>query len=840
MATGSNAAELDFNSVQRDNAEMERRCQGVIDACIALGDTSPILSIHDIGAGGLSNGCPELVAETGGHFQLRNIHNEDLSMSPMEIWCCEAQERYVLAVDETDVDRFLTLCKRERCPVAVLGIVGDDHRLVLEDEHFDNKPIDIDIDVILGKPPRMLRDVTHEPATPPALDLAEMDLAEASKRVLRFPAVARKTFLITITDRSVTGMVAREQMTGPYQTPIADVAVTTSSLHATTGEAMAMGERTPLALISAEASGRMAIGEALTNIAAAPIESIKKIRLSANWMCACGEPGEDAGLYDTVKAVGLELCPDLGVSIPVGKDSLSMRTVWDDSKGTAHRQTAPLSLVVSAFAPVHDARQTLTADLKPQASALLLIDLGQGRNRLGGSVLAQVYNQVGDEAPDLDSPELLVSFFGAIQELIAGGMVLAYHDRSDGGLFTTLAEMAFGGHGGLTLDLDGLDGDPLPLLFNEELGAVLQVADDQLDAVSAIIKKHGLASVTTCIGSVHQEEAVPTLVVSRDHDALFSETVSSLNRTWSELTTRMQARRDNPDCAKQEYDLLLDEEDPGMTMELTFDPDAAPALLSARPRMAILREQGINGHVEMAGAFDRAGFACTDVHMTDLHGGLVDLKDFAGLVACGGFSYGDVLGAGSGWAKSVLFNQDLKEMFTAFFARPETFALGVCNGCQMLSQLKEIIPGADHWPEFTRNVSEQFEARFITVEVMESPSVLLKGMEGSRLGIHVAHGEGLANFEDTGSLTGIASLGLASLRYVDGRGAPTEIYPLNPNGSPGGLTGLTSEDGRVTIMMPHPERVFRSIQMPYRPAGLFEGEAGPWLKLFQNARAFIG
>ncbi|MDP6629876.1 MAG: phosphoribosylformylglycinamidine synthase [Kiritimatiellia bacterium] len=840
MATGSNAAELDFDSVQRDNAEMERRCQGVIDGCIALGSSNPILSIHDIGAGGLSNGCPELVAETGGHFQLRNINNEDLSMSPMEIWCCEAQERYVLAVDEADVDRFLALCERERCPVAVLGIVGDDHRLVLEDEHFDNKPIDIDIDVILGKPPRMLRDVTHESTTPPALDLAEMDLAEASKRVLQFPAVARKTFLITITDRSITGMVAREQMTGPYQTPIADVAVTTSSLHATTGEAMAIGERTPIALISAPASGRMAIGEALTNIAAAPIESIRKIRLSANWMCACGEPGEDAGLYDTVKAVGLELCPELGVSIPVGKDSLSMRTVWDDSEGTAHRQTAPLSLVVSAFAPVNDARKTLTADLKPLASALLLLDLGEGRNRLGGSVLAQVYNQVGSEAPDLDSPELMVNFFGAIQELIAGEMVLAYHDRSDGGLFATLAEMAFGGHCGLTLDLDGLEGDPLPLLFNEELGAVLQVADDRLDAVGAIIEKHGLASVTTCIGSVHEEEAVPTLVVSRDHDALFNETVSSLNRTWSELTMRMQAQRDNPACARQEHDLLLDDEDPGMTMELTFDPDAAPAVLSARPRMAILREQGINGHVEMAGAFDRAGFACTDVHMTDLHGGLVDLKDFAGLVACGGFSYGDVLGAGSGWAKSVLFNQDLKAMFAAFFARPETFALGVCNGCQMLSQLKEIIPGADHWPEFTRNVSEQFEARFITVEVMESPSVLLKGMEGSRLGIHVAHGEGLANFEDTGSLTGITSLGLASLRYVDGRGAPTETYPLNPNGSPGGLTGLTTEDGRVTIMMPHPERVFRSIQMPYRSAGMFEGEAGPWLKLFQNARAFVG
>ncbi|MBT3293680.1 MAG: phosphoribosylformylglycinamidine synthase [Verrucomicrobia bacterium] len=840
MATGSNAAELDFDSVQRDNAEMERRCQGVVDACIALGNTNPILSIHDIGAGGLSNGCPELVAETGGHFQLRNINNEAPSMSPMEIWCCEAQERYVLAVDDADVDRFLALCKRERCPVAVLGIVGDDHRLVLEDSHFDNKPIDIDIDIILGKPPRMLRNATHQPATPPALDITPMELAEAATRVLQFPAVARKTFLITITDRSITGMVAREQMTGPYQTPIADVAVTTTSLHATTGEAMALGERTPLALISAPASGRMAIGEAITNIAAAPIESIKKIRLSANWMCACGEPGEDAGLYDTVETVGMEFCPALGISIPVGKDSLSMRSVWDDSHGTAHRQTAPLSLLISAFAPVHDVRQTLTPDLKPGPSALLLLDLGEGRNRLGGSVLAQVYNQVGDRAPDADRPALLVSFFTAIQELIAAELLLAYHDRSDGGLFTTLAEMAFGGHRGMTIDLDGLEGAPLDLLFNEELGAVLQVAEEHLDRVTAILATHDLASITTCIGHLQDDEAAPAFEIVRDDDLLFSQSVTSLNRTWSELTMRMQALRDNPDCAAQEYDLLLDQADPGMTMQLSFDPDAAPAVLATRPRMAILREQGINGHIEMAGAFDLAGFDCIDVHMTDLHGGLVDLKEMAGLVACGGFSYGDVLGAGSGWAKSVLFNEELKAMFAAFFARPDTFALGVCNGCQMLSQLKEIIPGAEHWPAFTANLSEQFEARFVTAEIMESPSVLLQGMAGSRLGIHVAHGEGLANFEETGSLTAIRSLGLAAVRYVDGHGAPTEIYPLNPNGSPDGLTGLTTEDGRVTIMMPHPERVFRAIQMPYRPAGLFEGEAGPWLRLFQNARTFVG
>lgn len=840
MATGSNAADLDFDSVQRDNAEMERRCQGVIDTCIALGAANPILSIHDIGAGGLSNGCPELVAETGGHFQLRNIHNEDRSMSPMEIWCCEAQERYVLAVAAGDIDRFLALCERERCPVAVLGIVGDDHRLLLEDSHFDNKPIDIDIDVILGKPPRMRRDVTHAPATPPALDLAGITLGEAAHRVLRFPAVARKTFLITITDRSVTGLVAREQMTGPYQTPIADVAVTTTSFDAVTGEAMAMGERTPLALISAPASGRMAIGEALTNIAAASIGSIAKVRLSANWMCACGEPGEDAGLYDTVKAVGMEFCPALGVSIPVGKDSLAMRTVWEDSHGAPHRQTAPLSLVVSAFASVQDVRRTLTPDLKPHASALLVIDLGEGRNRLGGSVLAQVYNQVGDTAPDADRPALLRQFFSAIQALVATNRLLAYHDRSDGGLLAALAEMTFGGHRGLSINLDGLAGEPLPLLFNEELGAVIQVADDQLDAVASVFDKHGLTDIVTCVGSVSTDPNTPTFQIMRDHQILFSEPVAALNRTWSELTMHMQSLRDNPVCAQQEHDLLNDAQDPGMSMKLAFHPDAAPAVLTSRPRMAILREQGVNGHVEMAGAFDRAGFEAVDIHMTDLHNDRADLDTCAGLVACGGFSYGDVLGAGAGWAKSVLFNTALKERFAAFFARSDTFALGVCNGCQMLSQLKTIIPGADHWPAFTRNLSEQFEARFVTVEVMESPSVLLKGMAGSRLGIHVAHGEGQADFENTGSQTAATSLGLCALRYVDGHGRPTETYPYNPNGSPDGLTGLTTEDGRVTIMMPHPERAFRSVQMPYRPTGMFEGEAGPWLRLFQNARTFVG
>jgi phosphoribosylformylglycinamidine synthase len=836
MDTGSNAAELDFDSVQRGNAEMERRCQEVVDACIALGEKNPVLSVHDIGAGGLSNGCPELVAETGGKFWLRNINNEDRSMSPMEIWCCEAQERYVLAVSADELDGFLALCERERCPVAVVGQATGDHHLTLEDEHFGNNPIDIDVDVILGKPPKMLRDVTTRVEEHAPLDCEGIELADAATRVLQLPAVANKTFLITIADRSITAMVARDQMVGPYQTPIADSAVTVTSHHTFHGETMSMGERTNLAIVSAPASGRMAIGEALTNMAGTAIGSIEKIKLSANWMCACGEDGEDANLFKTVEAVGMELCPELGIAIPVGKDSLSMRTVWDTSDGVSEKLIAPLSLIVSAFSTVTDVRKTVTPDLKPGDSQLILIDLGQGKNRMAGSAFAQVYNQVGDVCPDLDDSALFVKFFGAMQELVADEKLLAYHDRSDGGLFVTLAEMTFGGRRGVKVALDGLGNAPIEILFSEELGAVIQVAAAQCASVLKVLDRHGLAEVSHVVGQPTDGKQVS---VTWQGAEVFGESVTTLNRTWSELTFRMQALRDNPACAQQEYDNLLDEDDPGMQFALTFDP-AAPHVSTTRPRMAVLREQGINGQVEMAAVFDRAGFECVDVHMTDLLSKRTTLDDFAGLVACGGFSYGDVLGAGSGWAKSVLFNPELKAMFARFFARPETFALGVCNGCQMISQLKDIIPGADHWPEFTRNRSEQFEARYVTVEVLPSPSIFFKGMEGSRIGIPVAHGEGFANFENTGSQEAVTSGELVSVRYVDNNGVPTERYPFNPNGSADGITGLTTTDGRVTIMMPHPERVFRSLQPSYSPDGLFTGDEGPWLRMFQNARNFVG
>ncbi|MDI6775260.1 MAG: phosphoribosylformylglycinamidine synthase [Verrucomicrobiota bacterium] len=834
MATGSNVAELDFNSVQRGNAEMERRCQEVIDACIALGRENPILSIHDIGAGGLSNGCLELVAGVGGRFRLRQAPNEDSSMSPMEIWCCEAQERYVLAIAAESRERFIRLCERERCPAAVIGEVTGDGHLSLEDEHFNNKPIDIPLAVILGKPPKMLRDVRRGGQSHAPLSLDRVTLRDAVERVLRLPAVADKTFLITIADRSVTGLVARDQMVGPYQTPIADVAVTATGYKACTGEAMAMGERTPVALVSPPASGRMAIGEALTNIAAANIGAIGRVKLSANWMCACGEEGEDAALFDTVRSVGMELCPQLGVAIPVGKDSLSMRTLWQPTSGAQMKMTAPLSLVVSAFAVVRDVRKTVTPDLKPGDSALLLLDLGHGRNRLGCSALAQVYNQVGDACPDLDDPALFRAFFAAVQELVEQQLLLAYHDRSDGGLFVTLAEMAFGGRIGVEVDLDELGADPLSVLFAEELGAVLQVSRRNLDRAQDVLRRNGVDAIASVIGNTAPNRQFTI------RGGVFADKLSALRRAWSELTYRMQALRDNPECARQEYDRLLDERDPGMQFHPTFDPDKLFNVSSRRPRTAILREQGINGHVEMAAAFDRAGFESVDVHMTDLLCGRMKLDDFSGMAACGGFSYGDVLGAGSGWARSVLFNAGIKEMFARFFARTDTFALGICNGCQMMCQLKEIIPGAEDWPEFTRNISEQFEARYVTVEIMKSPSVLFKGMEGSLLPIPVAHGEGFADFSRTGSREAIARRGLMTARYVDNYGKPTEVYPLNPNGSPGGITGVTTANGRMTIMMPHPERAFRALQMSCRPADmpLFKSEAGPWLRLFQNAREF--
>ncbi len=836
MDTGSNAESLDFDSVQRGNAEMERRCQEVIDACVAMGADNPIVSIHDIGAGGLSNGCPELVEATGALFNLRAVNNEEMSMSPMEIWCCEAQERYVLAIAPENRSMLERICRRERCPAAFIGVAGDDQRLVLHDPHFDDKPIDMDIKVLLGKPPKMVRDVKRVESQPPALVLAGIQPMDALERVLQLPAVANKTFLITITDRSVTGMVHRDQMAGPYQLPVADAAVTMTGYKSYTGETMATGERTPVALIDGPASARLAVGEAVTNIAGSRIGPIGNIKLSANWMCACGEEGEDARLFDTVQAAGMEFCPELGVSIPVGKDSLSMRTLWQDRAGVSHKQVAPLSLIVSAFATVEDVRKSVTPDLKPGASELLLIDLGRGADRLGASALAQVYNQIGNASADIDDPALLRAFYNAIQQLIQDELLLAYHDRSDGGVVVTLAEMAFSGGRGLAVQLPG--DDPLAALFSEELGAVVQVAGGDVAQVIGVLENHGLGGdIVTRIGAVADDR---NFKVGLKGAVLIDTNITWLRRKWSALSCRMQALRDNPDCAWQEFDNGLDESDPGMQFRLTFTPDegiasGAVELIREKPRMAVLREQGINGHVEMAAAFSLAGFAATDVHMTDLLSGGVDLAGFQGLVACGGFSYGDVLGAGSGWARSILYNSRLAEMFASFFARPATFALGICNGCQMVSQLKEIVPGAEHWPQFKRNLSEQFEGRYATVEVLDSPSVLLKGMQGSRMPIAVAHGEGRTEFANASD----EIQALAALRYVDGSGAATERYPWNPNGSKGGLTGFTTTDGRVTIMMPHPERGFRSTQLSYKPSDMFTNEAGPWMRMFNNAYEFV-
>ncbi|MDA0576659.1 MAG: phosphoribosylformylglycinamidine synthase [Verrucomicrobia bacterium] len=837
MATGSNAEALDFDSVQRDNAEMQRRCQEVINACVAQNGGNPILSIHDIGAGGLSNGCPELVSETGGEFYLRDVPSEDASMSPMEIWCCEAQERYVLAVAAESLDQFRTICERERCPMAVIGRATGDHHLVLADRVFANRPIDIKLDVILGKPPKMLRDVQRVLVAQQALCLVGVQLQEAVARVLRFPAVANKSFLITIADRSVTGCVTRDQMVGPYQVPVADAAVTVNGYRHHCGQAMAMGERTPVALVSAPVSGRMAVGEALTNLAGVDVGHLGNIKLSGNWMAACGEVGEDAALYDTVHAIGMVLCPELGISIPVGKDSLSMRTVWETGDGKPQKMLSPMSLIISAFAPVMDVRRTVTPDLKPGDSVLLLVDLGMGQNRLGGSALAQVFGQIGDVAPDLDDPEVFKRFFAAMQDLVRRGLLLACHDRSDGGVFVTIAEMAIAGRRGVTIDLTS-DGAQAVLaeLFAEELGAVLQVREDAMPEVQGMLHDAGLAGLTRVIARC---EPTRTLTIRAGGAAVYAESIATLAGLWSELTYTMQRLRDNPDCAEQEFSGVKDERDPGLTFAVSFDVKEPDLTIVERPRVAILREQGVNGQVEMAAAFHAAGFTSVDVHMTDLLQGRVRLDAFAGLVACGGFSYGDVLGAGAGWAMSILGNAAMRTMFAQFFAKPHTFSLGVCNGCQMMAQLQPIIPGADHWPRFQKNVSEQFEARLATVEVLDSPSVLLRGMAGARLPVPVAHGEGRAAFASPELAERVWGTQTAAIRFVDNFGQATERYPFNPNGSAGGLAGLTTQDGRVTIMMPHPERAFRACQLSYRPPEMFRGEAGPWLRMFQNAYAFV-
>jgi phosphoribosylformylglycinamidine synthase len=854
MATGTNTADLDFASVQRGNPEIQRRAQEVIDRCWQMGGDNLILAIHDVGAGGISNAMPELAhgAGCGAAFDLRAVPNEEPGMSPREIWCNEAQERYVLAIAPERLEEFRALCERERCPFAVIGTATGDGQLSVKDDHFGNKPVDMPMEVLLGKVPRMHRTTQRKTVSAAALDLGALDFKEACLRVLRLPTVASKSFLITIGDRSVGGFTARDQMVGPWQVPVADVAVTTIGYDTFLGEAFAMGERTPVALLDAAASGRMAVGESLTNLAAADIGDITKIKLSANWMAAAGHGSEDAALFDTVKAVGLDFCPSLGVAIPVGKDSLSMRTKWEDA-GTPKQVTAPLSLIVTAFATVADVRRTLTPQLKRDADVgeteLVLIDLGFGANRLGGSALAQVYGVSADVAPDVDAASLK-AFFGAIQQLNRDGKILAYHDRSDGGLWATVCEMSFASHVGVSLNLDGLCYDPLmndvdgmerfpqitgrlrdrmvTALFNEELGAVLQIRRADREAVMAFLRAAGLGKAIHLIGTTNAQDEVR---VWRNAKLAFGAKRSELQRVWSEVSFQVARLRDDPACVQEEFDALLDADNPGLSMSLNFEVAAPFIATGARPRIAILREQGVNGHVEMAAAFERAGFAPFDVHMSDLQSGRVHLADFKGFAACGGFSYGDVLGAGQGWAKSVLFNNRLCDEFSAFFGRGDTFALGVCNGCQMMAHLAPIIPGAQDWPTFQRNRSEQFEARVVMVEIPQTNSIFLGNMAGSTLPVVVSHGEGRAELAGSGQAT-------VAMRYIDNRGAVATTYPFNPNGSPEGIAGVTTADGRFTIMMPHPERTFRSVQMSWQPPGL--GDDAPWLTMFHHARRWLG
>ncbi len=813
MAGGANTADLDFDSVQRANAEIQRRAQEVIDRCWQLGSANPIQSIHDVGAGGLSNALPELVhgGGTGAIFDLRSIPSEEPGMSPREIWCNEAQERYVLAIRADALDRFRALCERERCPFAVVGRATREHHLIVEDSAFATRPVDMDLPVLLGRPPKMTREASHMVRRLAPFDTDAIDLREAAYRVLQLPAVADKTFLVTIGDRTVGGLCARDPMVGPWQVPVSDVAVTLMDFVGYAGEAMAMGERTPLALIDAAASARMAVGEALTNLTAAGIAGLSDVKLSANWMASAGHRGEDAALYDAVRAVGMELCPALGVSIPV-------------------------SLIVSAFARVPDARRVLTPVLAlGLKSVIVLVDLCNGCNRLGGSALAHVYGELGDVAPDVDDPECLKSFFETVQKLHAEAKILSYHDRSDGGLFATLAEMAFASRCGLAIDIDELPGTPIEALFCEELGAALQIRAGERKHVVAAFEAVGLRCV--CVAEPTVDGRIR---ITRDHATLFDEARIDLHRAWSATTHALQRLRDNPEAADQEFDRILDAADPGLAPILSFDPAvdvAAPYIAkSARPKIAVLREQGVNGHIEIAAAFDRAGFDAYDVHMSDIIAGRASLAGFDAFVAGGGFSYGDVLGAGEGWAKSIMFNPRARDDFAAFFARTGTFALGVCNGCQMMSNLHELIPGTSHWPHFVRNKSEQFEARLVLLKVERSPSLFFAGMEGSCIPVATAHGEGYAEFRDEAQLT--CSEPLVALRFVDNRGQVSERYPYNANGSPLGIAGLTTADGRFSILMPHPERVFRSVQMSWHPPGW--GEDSPWMRMFRNARAWLG
>jgi phosphoribosylformylglycinamidine synthase len=877
MGVGSNSAELDFDSVQRGNPEIERRAQEVIDRCWQLGDANPILAIHDVGAGGLSNAFPELVndADRGAVFDLKRVPVEESGLSPAEIWSNESQERYVLAVLPRDLERFDAMARRERCPYAVVGVATEERQLrVVQGEGLPGldpqaavsepvRPVDVPIDVILGKAPRMRRDVQRLPAVADPTDFAGIDLTEAAYRVLRHPTVANKTFLITIGDRAVGGLTSRDQMVGPWQVPVADCAVTLADYDGFRGEAMAMGERTPIAVIDAPASGRMAVAEALTNLAAADVTQVEHIKLSANWMAACGVPGQDAALYDTVAAVS-ELCQTVGLSIPVGKDSLSMRTSWQQD-GEQRQVVSPVSLIVSAFAPVRDARATLTPQLRTEAgdSVLILIDLGRGQHRMGGSILAQAYNQVGDRVPDIDYAQDLRAFFITIRTLAEAGTLLAYHDRSDGGLFATLCEMAFAGHTGISVNLDMLTFDAnsadwgdykirpeqvavqreeltLKALFSEEAGAVIQVPAAQRDAVMQVLRGAGLSKHSHVIGGLNGADEIEFF---RDGRKVWAQPRAELGVAWSEVSQRIMARRDNPACAQAELDVWKDAADPGLAPRVAFDPQediAAPFIATGRrPRVAILREQGCNSQVEMAWAFDTAGFEALDVHMTDLLAGRIDLASVQGLVAVGGFSYGDVLGAGEGWARTIRYNSRLYDQFAAYFARPDSFGLGVCNGCQMLAALAPMIPGAEAWPRFTRNLSEKYEARLSLLEIGESPSLFFAGMAGTRAPVVVAHGEGYANFARQGDPARVAG----AAWFVDNRGARTEAYPANPNGSAGGLAAVTTTDGRYTAIMPHPERVTRNVMMSWSPERWGERDSGgaysPWMRMFRNARAWL-
>jgi phosphoribosylformylglycinamidine synthase len=864
MATGANAENLDFDSVQRGNPEMQRRAQEVIDRCWQMGDGNPILSVHDVGAGGLSNALPELVhgGGKGGRFELRAVPSEESGMSPSEIWCNEAQERYVLAIPADRIDEFAALCKRERCPFAVLGEAIPDDNLQVTDEVFQNYAVDVPLDVILGKPPKMTRDVAHLKRNLPALNLDGITMDEAARRVLSLPGVASKMFLISIGDRTVGGMTARDQCVGPWQVPVADCAITLMGYQTKRGEVMSIGERAPLALIDAPASGRMAIAEAITNLAAASVRSLSDVKLSANWMAPAGHPGEDAALFDTVEAVST-YCQKLGISIPVGKDSMSMKTVWEEN-GEKKSVTAPISLVVSAFAPTPDAVNHSTPQLRTDCGAtdLIMIDFGLGRNRLGASALAQVFKQVGDQCPDAPPASSLRGFFDIVQLLRSEDKLLAYHDRSDGGLFVTLCEMAFAGHCGLRLEMDEMCQDLirhvvevegkaepeeemspaeqqtrlLRVMFNEEAGAVIQVRRADTGAILEKFIEAGLRSEIHVIGEVTDDDHIRLM---RQDESLFDKSRAELQALWTSPSHEVAHLRDNPDCARQEAERVMDKTDTGLHYQLGFDAEEDIAALHIasgnRPKVAILREQGVNGQVEMAAAFDRAGFSAIDVHMSDIISGRVSLRDFKGVIACGGFSYGDVLGAGGGWAKSILFNSRARDEFETFYHRSDTFGLGVCNGCQMMGHLHDLIPGAEAWPQFLRNKSEQFEARFVQVEVLDSPSLFLAGMSGSRMPIVVAHGEGRVVYRDAAHATQARPV----MRYVDHVGRPTETYPFNPNGSPGGETGFTTPDGRFTILMPHPERVFRAAQLSWRPAD-WQGEDGPWMRIFRNARVWLG